>query len=429
MPKSIGSRLLLAALGITLAGTAFIVLANFATSGRLRLQFEYALQERLTRYAKAMEVKVDSVPPLKMFLHPEDKVLTNRLITTGKWEPTETHWTTRLVRKGDTFVDIGANVGYYTLLASHLVGEEGMVFAFEPDPVNFRILEKNVRLNGLTNVVLEQKAVSNENGSIQLFLSESNKGDHRIYQTEEGRPAVDVEAVKLDDYFAGYSGSVDFVKIDTQGAEGVILEGMTELINGNDDIIIAVEYWPSGLQGLGYDSETFISLLRAHDFLFYNLGAGGETKARDLKMVGNPFLLDLFTVENKLFTNLMLVKGYTKMSSLIRATRQKNRALSLDTPELLAALRQWEKEIRASAEEEASGKTHLPAEVLAALQTEAERRSAEQEETIRAHFVSVTPLLSDARAEFEEAQAAAEKFQASVWETHGRSLADPANRR
>ncbi len=124
------------------------------------------------------------------------------------------------------------------------------MYAFEPEPKNFELLQKNVRLNGLTNVVLERKALSNRKGTMKLFIADDNKGDHRIYQPEnEDRPSVDVEAVRLDEYFKDHERRIDFLKTDTQGAEGVILEGMTGLFEGRTDgPTIFMEFWPHALQ-------------------------------------------------------------------------------------------------------------------------------------------------------------------------------------
>jgi FkbM family methyltransferase len=326
MSKLISKRFLLAVFVIVVVAAIGFVVGNNATDGRLGVQLEFAFQDYLNPYGKVGTVKVESLPTMKLFLNPEGKVVTYRIMETGIWEPTETHYTKQLVRKGDTYVDIGANVGYYTVLASHLVGEEGRVIAFEPDPVSFRILEKNVLLNGLTNVTLEQKAVSNEKGVLQLFIAGDNKGDHRIYQTEEGRPAIDIEAVKLDDYFADDSGSVDFVKIDTQGAEGIILEGMAGVIKDNDDIVMAIEYWPSGLDGLGYKAADLVNNLRSHDMLFYEIAQGSEHEILDLTYKDKSFLLDSFSVENELFTNIMVVKGFEEMSKLSDADAEKFQA-------------------------------------------------------------------------------------------------------
>ena len=151
----------------------------------------------------------------------------------GNWDGRD-RLVLRTVKPGDMIVDAGANFGYYTIIGSRLVGDKGKVYAFEPDPTNFELLQKNVRLNGLTNnVVLERKALSNRKGTLKLFIADQNKGDHRIYQpVGESRRSIDVEAVRLDGYFKDHQRGIDVLKSDTQGAEGVILEGMTGLLEG-----------------------------------------------------------------------------------------------------------------------------------------------------------------------------------------------------
>ena len=135
------------------------------------------------------ELKIKGMSGLKMYLDPTDEVMTPTILVIGNWETAETSWFLRIVKPGDTVVDAGANTGYYTLIGSRLVGDKGKVYAFEPEPANFELLQKNVRLNGLSNVVLERKALSNRNGTLKLFIADKNKGDHRIYQPEgESRP-------------------------------------------------------------------------------------------------------------------------------------------------------------------------------------------------------------------------------------------------
>jgi FkbM family methyltransferase len=223
------------------------------------------------------------------------------------WEPNETHWFVNSLRRGDTVLDIGANVGYYTVIAAKLVGESGRVYAFDPDPSSFSLLKRNVRLNGLQNVVLEQKAVSNESGSIRLYLADENKGDHRIFETSEARQFVEVEAVTLDEYFEDYAGRIDFVKIDTQGAEAAIVEGMRGLLEKNPEVVMAVEFDPSALDAFGYEAAAFLDGLGNSGFRFYDLGEW--SMVGPLKKVAAAALLRRFTVENEQFTNLLLTRG------------------------------------------------------------------------------------------------------------------------
>jgi len=114
----------------------------------------------------------------EMFLDPTDSIVSPTLLRDGYFEPYETTLIESEIRPGDVVLDIGANIGYYTLIFARLVGERGRVYAFEPDPTNFRLLKKNVRANGYQNVIFVKKAVADSSGSMPLYLCPDNKGDH-----------------------------------------------------------------------------------------------------------------------------------------------------------------------------------------------------------------------------------------------------------
>jgi FkbM family methyltransferase len=223
-------------------------------------------------------LRVQGMPGIRLYLHPKDIIITRAILNYGNWEPDETDLFLRTVKPGDIVVDAGAHVGYYTAIASRLVGDRGKVYAFEPDPANFDLLRKNVQVNGLTNVVIEQKALSDRKGTIKLFLAPENKGDHRIYQPQgEARPSVDVEAVRLDEYLQGRERRIDVLKMDTQGAEGVILEGMTRLLAGPaDGPTIFMEFYPYTLKGLGTDAGDLLKRLESYGYKFYNIHPIGQ---------------------------------------------------------------------------------------------------------------------------------------------------------
>jgi len=98
----------------------------------------------------------------------------------GGYENTETELFEECIKKGDVVLDLGANIGYYTLIAAKLVGESGKVYAFEPDPTNYSFLKKSVEMNNYKNIVCEQKAVSNKNGKVRLFLDKYQTGAYNI---------------------------------------------------------------------------------------------------------------------------------------------------------------------------------------------------------------------------------------------------------
>jgi FkbM family methyltransferase len=280
--------------------------------GLLALAAVVAVAVGIARREKPLPMTIPGVGQISMYLNPDDRVITDTMRTSGIWEPNETHWFVKSMRPGDVVIDAGANVGWYTILASKLVGPTGRVYAFEPDPTAFALLQRNIRENGADNVVAEQKALSNENTTLELFIAGENKGDDRIYQPEgENRPSIKVPAVRLDDYLRGKADHVDFMKMDTQGAEGVILEGSQETLRANAQLAMIVEYWPSGLAGLGSDPAALLKLLRGDDFRFWDLGgyAGGPEKMTE---VDDPTLLAKYTVDNRSFTNLFCVKGLAR---------------------------------------------------------------------------------------------------------------------
>lgn len=205
----------------------------------------------------------------KMFLDSKDSL---HLSINGIYEPFETELVKKEIKKGDVVLDIGANIGYYTLIFAKLVGENGKVFAFEPDPTNFSLLKKNVEINGYGNrVVLVQKAVSNKTEKIKLYLCEDNKGDHRIYDSHDGRQSIEIEAIRLDDYFKNYNGTIDFIKMDIQGAEGWAIQGMHNLLKKNKTVKIVTEFWPIGLKGSGIDPDEYFKILIELGFKLYEI--------------------------------------------------------------------------------------------------------------------------------------------------------------
>ncbi len=259
----------------------------------------------------SVDLRVPGLPPTQLYTNPDDSTIRAVLEQDHVWEDLETRWILHTIRRGDIFVDVGANIGYYTVVAAKIVGEEGHVYAFEPDPTSFAILKANVERNGLTNVTLEQKALSNEPGSLRLFLAHENKGDHRIFD-EEGaaRPFLDVEALRLDDYAPIQGKKVDFIKVDTQGAEGIILEGMTQTIAANPKMVMVMEYTPSSLRAVGTDPADFLSKLQEMDFRFFNLGMGfGAVVPQALRS-------DALHTSGDQFANLYMLPGLSRLQAM-----------------------------------------------------------------------------------------------------------------
>ena len=237
----------------------------------------------------------------KMYLDKEDSLN----ISTGEnYKPLETKVLYDEIKEGNVVLDIGANIGDDTLTLARIVGEKGKVYAFEPDPENFRLLKKNVNVNKYRNVVLVDSAVSNVNGKLKLYLSENNKADHRIYESNEARKYVEVGSISLDTYFRNKKIKIDVVKIDIQDAEMKAFEGMTGLLKKNNYPKILTEFWPIGLKRCGSTSVNFLKFIRGMKYSIYFL----DEKRNLTKKVSDKYLLQMFTEENEKFANLVCVK-------------------------------------------------------------------------------------------------------------------------
>lgn len=236
---------------------------------RLRARFSAGPTEALPPQPTTIQLKQS--PGLRMIVHSKfDRYISPQIAATGAWEPFETELVQRLLRPGDGFVDIGANIGWYTIIGAARVGTKGRVYAFEPELENFDLADRNVTLNGLANVRLERAAVAERPGSAVLFLSDENLGDHRLYESSEQRRCETVPVTSLDVYFADKPGPIRLVKMDTQGSEAKIFEGLSaDLVRARDIAAFIFEYWPKGLIGAGSSPERFMERLQTLDLSCY----------------------------------------------------------------------------------------------------------------------------------------------------------------
>jgi FkbM family methyltransferase len=173
------------------------------------------------------------------------------------------------IKPGMTVVDIGANIGYYTLLFARLVGQKGRVYAFEPEPTNIRYLKHNLELNDCDNVILIEKAVSNRCGTTQLFLSPDNPGGHAL-SPAAGEKAVDVGVVTLDSVLG--DREVDFIKMDIEGHEYFAIQGMRRLLSRSRATRLVMEYSPPMLREGDVDAQKMLKLLAETGFHFFSIG-------------------------------------------------------------------------------------------------------------------------------------------------------------
>jgi FkbM family methyltransferase len=196
------------------------------------------------------------------------------------YEAYETKIMKSLIKPGDVVVDLGAFIGYYTLIFAEIVGQSGQVVAFEPRPSNAQILRKNIQVNNYSNVLVEEKAVSDVEGKITLYLCTDNHGMNRLYKSAYCDESVEVECITLDSYFKNSNKKIDFIKMDVEGSEYGVLEGMTRILEKNNNIKILLEFNPSSIIEYGKTPEELIGLLNSYGFNIYRLNR--RTKAKDI---------------------------------------------------------------------------------------------------------------------------------------------------
>jgi len=262
----------------------------------------------------------------RMYVNPTNNL---NLFLTGLYEPLETELVKTHVGNGDTVLDVGANIGYYTVLCAKLVGNQGKVYAFEPDTANFSWLERNVKMNRFDNVVLVRKAVSNTTGAARLHLSERNRGANSLQGSMGSRRSIEIEAIRLSEYFDPSETKVDFIKIDVEGSEFAALQGMQTLLRSNANLKIVTEFWPAGLERSGADPEEYLENLLSNGFTIYEINEG----RREVSATSTGKLLTDYSTEGGAYTNLLCLRedgGAFKNQNYARYPLEKprNRQLS-----------------------------------------------------------------------------------------------------
>lgn len=215
----------------------------------------------------------------------------------------ERHLYRHLIKPGMVIVDIGANIGMYTLFFAQHVGQDGEVHAFEPDPTNFRLLSD--ALSHRKNIFLNQSAIGNKTGKISLYLSSSMNVDHRAYDCGGSRNIISVSSITLDDYFP-LGKHVDFIKMDVQGFEYHALLGMSGVLRDNEQVKLILEYYPSGLNTAGSSIHELRTFLMKREFSLYTISNNGRLVRlnNEEPRLNSMGYTNLFAARNKTGMNL-----------------------------------------------------------------------------------------------------------------------------
>jgi FkbM family methyltransferase len=230
----------------------------------------------------------------KMLVDTRDSMVAPWLLLDGLWEANVTGWLQLTLHPGQVFVDVGANIGYFTLLGGQLVGPTGKVVAIEAHPRLAELLRRNVVINGMHHhVTAWHRAAWSKQTTVPFHLrahyaansSVGSIGPSGLAELDDEEEIVEVDAVAVDDLLAELP-RVDVIKVDVEGAEVQVLTGLDRTLRRNSEITVMFEWSPSQLTAVGDPPLALLELLSEHGF-------GYRLIEDDLAVIDTARLLDL----------------------------------------------------------------------------------------------------------------------------------------
>ncbi len=243
-----------------------------------------------------------------ILIDPIDSGVGHEIRLTKSWEPGEGRFIRAFLRPGMNAIDVGANIGYFTLLMARAVAPVGRVLAIEAEPENFRLLRANVERNDLAHVELLPVAAYRAPGLMRITRNDANRGGSQVAGPAGDRTAWPVQAVRLDDVLHP-DAVIDFVKIDVEGLDHTVIQGLEKTLQRWAPTIL-VELNPGAIEVHG---ESVDEVLRLYRELGYELKLLGGDALRLQQACG----MDLTEL---LLDNLAIVPAFE--SALIAWTRQ-----------------------------------------------------------------------------------------------------------
>ena len=221
----------------------------------------------LMRPDPARQPQVAEFPGFRIFADPGDLQI-GRHVLTGAYEPEVETVFRSVLRPGMAVVDIGANIGFFSMLSASLVGPDGAVLAIEPNPANARLLEASRRLNGFAQVTPAQVAAGRAIGLLMLNTTHSNGTTAEPGSDQDQLLAANtVPCIPVDTLVSGWrAGPVGLIKVDVEGAEYNALLGAAGLIARDHPVIIS-EFSPDLMPGIsGVDGPGYLRWLHGQDY-------------------------------------------------------------------------------------------------------------------------------------------------------------------
>jgi FkbM family methyltransferase len=238
----------------------------------------------------------------RLFVDARDLSLSPGIILNGCWEPGVTRALSSLVKPGMTVVEIGANVGYFTTLLGPLVGRQGSVRAFEANPTIFELLTENIDINGLIPFVkAEWMLVCDSCGEREITLLERHRGsgsmlsfsDEFVAMYRDSKSTINVPATTLDEYWRGEARAIDLVKMDAEGSEPMIVDGMRGIL-AQPHLTLVCEFVKPFFAGREPSAGGFLDVLLAYGFALSRITDSGDiAPASSLEVLAGPDSVEL----------------------------------------------------------------------------------------------------------------------------------------
>jgi FkbM family methyltransferase len=282
-----------------------IIKGNFINS--VKRQKPKQLRKKWETFLKSNEpfyiLKYKNLFKIKLY---KDSEL-SQYIYQKKFEINESSFIKAFLKKGDNFIDIGANIGYFSLMASKIVGAMGNIFAFEPSKNNLIRLNENIKLNNFSNIKTIQKAVSNSIGELDLFISNDGYDAWNTFAKPFWFKNYSTEktfTTTLDSFISELEiSNLKLIKIDVEGWELNVLKGAENFLKTNIEVCLLIEFVEENLETAGISCIELYNYLSDLGYLLFKINKKGlnlEKKAENYRYENLIAAKDINVLKNNL---------------------------------------------------------------------------------------------------------------------------------
>jgi len=241
----------------------------------------------------------------KMVLDKTDVDISQQIKVHGWYEDEkfESEIFSKHLRSGMSVLDLGANIGFYTMLARSIVGPQGRVVAFEPFPDNAELIRESKKENCFDNIIVIEAAVSDTKKRTLLHLSPDACSEHSLLNlnfhdnvNSQILKDIQVNTLTVDGFFEEFFNDyrVDFIKMDIEGYESNALIGMKRVLEENDNISIMTEFWPNGFSIGGNSPTEFLETLMSLGFTIFHI----DNQQKEVYPVGINKMMEIVDFQN-----------------------------------------------------------------------------------------------------------------------------------